>query len=349
MTEYDDDIIDEEEYGEDGEELSEEEEIDHNRRRILTAVGAGIISLPFIALGLRKGCLDWIERGEARELAEKMENHVDRQGRKLYFYDDVTEQYFLKYVMRDTNKAFPKKVKLVDGKPVKTKAWKIIEEIPEDQREIVQVEDCNGSNMYDIFYRPVKLARMAAEKMRQADELFYKANGGTAHIQFTTSFRDNLYQYRLVKKKEATGRPRVVGPVGGSRHQLGLAVDIVNFADADKWLVRSNFVGGMYGSSVNMRHNDAWHFSYDFKGYKGGKANPQARYNELIRDVTLNEEVKKSILSDLPWVGDAVKDAFYKTGEWTVIKKRYIGFLLNGKGTEAYNYGAGRIRQLLDD
>lgn len=365
MTEYDDDIFGgnqhdddperEEEGDEEGEnELEEEdydetaeEQIDHNRRKLLCALGATLFAALPIVSGVVTSCIDFAERMEARELNGLMDGKVDKQGRELYFYDDVTEQFLLRYAMRDTHKAFPERVKLKNGKPILSKAYKIVTEIPASERKIVHAVNCNGQEMYDMYYRPIELAKMAADKLKQADELLYNATEGSEHIMFTTSFRDNLFQYRLFKRKEETGRPRRVGPVGGSRHQLGLAVDVINWVEAEKWLVRSKFVGGMYGSGAGMRHDDAWHFSYDFRGYKKGKEKPQSRYNELVRDVVLNEEVKDSWMDDLPLVGDALKDAFYNSSEWVIIKKRYGGFLIHGEGTEAYNYGVGKIKELL--
>lgn len=71
MPENPDDYINNEEHteGDDSELSSEEgeEEIDENKRRLLCGLGALAISLPFLALGIRKSCLGLDERKTSKE------------------------------------------------------------------------------------------------------------------------------------------------------------------------------------------------------------------------------------------------------------------------------------------
>ncbi len=59
-----DDYINDEEY-------LEEEEVDENKRRILCAIGAMTISLPFLALGIRKALMDFGKEDEDNKKGKK--------------------------------------------------------------------------------------------------------------------------------------------------------------------------------------------------------------------------------------------------------------------------------------
>ena len=305
-----------------------------DRREFLYRGGAILASLGLLVLGSRKACIEYLEKEKARKLATKLEAKVDKEGRKLYFKDDVTGNHLQRYRMKWDKKA--KEVRVVldeSGKPIYSNAWNIVKKFPEEERELVHAVNCHGKRMLDWHGRPVIVAKFVAERLKKADEMLWNSEEDykdKQHIKIVTSFRSNLYQQRLynervIKRKQEGKKPWITAKVGRSRHELGFAVDVKNWAEAQPYLARAGLVGGMYSTDSDMWYGDACHFSADLKGYTLGK------YNELYMD-------------DF----DLTKEYDWFSTEFATVKWRLGKFKIYGAGTEAHHYARGFLDKIAD-
>jgi hypothetical protein len=101
-----------------------------------------------------------------------------------------------------------------------------------------------------IGNKPITVSSTIADKLARADEEFFKDTG--KHIQINQSYRTNAQQAELYKRLSAKGAR--VAPPGKSFHEKGLAVDVTNWQEAQKYLNK-------YGL-VNPMSDDKGHFSY---------------------------------------------------------------------------------------
>ncbi|MFH1012741.1 MAG: hypothetical protein V1760_03265 [Candidatus Peregrinibacteria bacterium] len=100
---------------------------------------------------------------------------------------------------------------------------------------------------------PVKLKQSVLEKLVRADEKFFWATG--RHLVIGMDFRKNEHQwsmYDMMNKEKG----RKAAPPGMSFHEIGQAVDIQNWEEAQDYLIAEGFVGGKIGLV-----EDQWHFS----------------------------------------------------------------------------------------
>lgn len=107
-----------------------------------------------------------------------------------------------------------------------------------------QIQDVN------LGGKTAKVAGTIADKLASADRDFYEATG--QHLQVNQSFRTHEEQAALYKELSAKGAR--VAPPGKSFHEKGLAVDVTNWKDAEKYLRK-------YGL-VNDLSDDRGHFSF---------------------------------------------------------------------------------------
>jgi len=89
-----------------------------------------------------------------------------------------------------------------------------------------------------------------ADKLAMADKEFYEDTG--KHLQINQSYRTREQQAKLYEELSKKGAQ--VAPPGKSFHEKGLAVDVTNWKEAEKYLNKQGL--------VNPMSNDKGHFSY---------------------------------------------------------------------------------------
>lgn len=95
----------------------------------------------------------------------------------------------------------------------------------------------------------VNVDESIASKLAMADRDFFKATG--RHLQVNQSFRTSGEQARLYNELSAKGAR--VAPPGSSFHEKGLAVDVTNWQEAERYLRKYGF--------QNELEDDKGHFS----------------------------------------------------------------------------------------
>lgn len=107
-----------------------------------------------------------------------------------------------------------------------------------------------------IGNKVVKVSGQIKDRLARADADFFKATG--QHIQINQHYRTRAEQEKLYKELSKKGAR--VAPPGKSFHEKGLAVDVTNWKEAEKYLRK-------YGL-VNELADDKGHFSFgEFKTY----------------------------------------------------------------------------------
>ena len=101
----------------------------------------------------------------------------------------------------------------------------------------------------DIGNKSVQIDSSIKLALESADEQFFKATG--EHIQISESFRTRERQEELFKKLSLTGGR--VAPPGSSFHEKGLAIDVINWREAEPFLRKLGF--------KNDLADDKGHFS----------------------------------------------------------------------------------------
>jgi hypothetical protein len=109
----------------------------------------------------------------------------------------------------------------------------------------------NGSIVnISVNNKPITVSQTIADKVAKADADFYKATG--KHLQINQSYRTAEQQAKLYAELKPKGAQ--VAKPGTSFHEKGLAIDVTNWQEAEKYLRK-------YGL-VNPMSNDKGHFSY---------------------------------------------------------------------------------------
>src|SRR5581483_6212431 len=86
-------------------------------------------------------------------------------------------------------------------------------------------------------------------KLQAADAAMFEKKH--EHIKVTYGFRSNLLQYELYQQLNGHGK---VAPAGMSFHESGMAVDLSNWRDAQRFMIEAGFVGGCYGIEEDLVH-----------------------------------------------------------------------------------------------
>lgn len=106
-----------------------------------------------------------------------------------------------------------------------------------------------GEFVRDLRGRPVFLRQSIRDRLSRADDAMFKAKG--RHVVVNYGFRSNALQAELYEK--IAGKGKVAG-VGRSFHEGGLALDVSNWHDAQRFMIEAGFVGGCYGIEEDMVH-----------------------------------------------------------------------------------------------
>jgi hypothetical protein len=145
-----------------------------------------------------------------------------------------------------------------------------------------------GNYAKDLKGRPVFVRESIRDKLLSADAAMFKAK--KEHIRINYGFRSNVLQQELFQKLSGKGK---VAPPGMSFHETGMAVDLGNWQDAQKFMIEAGFVGGCYGIE-----EDLVHYSID--------EITKASDFSAFRRCTL-KEIPKHILEGAKKVGGGVK------------------------------------------
>jgi hypothetical protein len=149
----------------------------------------------------------------------------------------------------------------------------------------------DGKNAKDLRGHTVFLRQTIRDKLLAADAAMFKNKG--QHLQVNYGFRSNALQYELFQ--ELNGHGKVAQP-GMSFHETGMAIDLQNWRDAQRYMIEAGFVGGCYGIEEDLVHYsiDEVTKSSDFQAFKR---------------CTL-KEIPKDILKGVKGVGDVITSHF---------------------------------------
>jgi len=289
-----------------------------------------------LAVGLGIQCLENMTVEEEKTRVSDLENRLatekDKLGELKYIKDPVTGNYFQQ----------------------NSKFWKWLEAIDKEERRLMYIKDNqgqwelsespDGKEIVDAEGRPIRLAKMFAEKLIKADKIMFEKEG--KHIQIRSSFRtfteqDVARETATTEKIKKGQNPTQAAEVGHSFHEAGFAIDVVNWigldgiklTGAEYYLVRAGLIGGMYTSgkewvqhvqkdgsykmeNVYFRNEDANHFSY----------------GELKLDIALTKDEeggdgkKKDKRGTLTKIWDWSKDAGKDLSEFGIVAKRIAEF-----------------------
>jgi hypothetical protein len=145
-----------------------------------------------------------------------------------------------------------------------------------------------GRYVKDLKGRPVFVRQSIRDKLLKADAAMFKEK--KAHLQITYGFRSNALQLELYRKLAGKGK---VAPIGLSFHEAGMAVDVANWQDAQKFMIEAGFVGGCYGIEEDLVH------------YSINEITKASNFSAFKR-CTL-KEIPKHILEGVKKVGGGVK------------------------------------------
>lgn len=109
------------------------------------------------------------------------------------------------------------------------------------QENIKYVKDMRGQT---VFVR-----QSIRDKLALADAAMFKNK--QQHISVTYGFRSNELQQELFLKLSGKSK---VAPAGESFHETGMALDIANWHDAQRYMIEAGFVGGCYGIEEDLVH-----------------------------------------------------------------------------------------------
>jgi hypothetical protein len=107
----------------------------------------------------------------------------------------------------------------------------------------------NGRYVTDLRGAPVFVRQSIRDRLLKADEAMFKAK--QKHVVINYGFRSNTLQAELYRKIKGTGK---VAEVGRSFHEAGLALDLGNWHDSQRYMIEAGFVGGCYGIEEDMVH-----------------------------------------------------------------------------------------------
>jgi len=145
----------------------------------------------------------------------------------------------------------------------------------------------DGENARDLRGHTVFLRLTIRDKLLAADSAMFKSKG--KHLQVNYGFRSNALQYELYQEINGHGK---VAQAGMSFHETGMAIDLQNWRDAQRFMIEAGFVGGCYGIE-----EDLVHYSID--------EITKSSNLEAFKRCTL-KEIPKDILKGLGKVGGAI-------------------------------------------
>jgi hypothetical protein len=106
-----------------------------------------------------------------------------------------------------------------------------------------------GHYVKDLKGRPVFVRQSIRDRLLLADAAFFKDK--KEHLKINYGFRSNSLQQELFQKLSGKGK---VAPAGMSFHETGMAIDLANWRDAQKFMIEAGFVGGCYGIEEDLVH-----------------------------------------------------------------------------------------------
>ena len=107
----------------------------------------------------------------------------------------------------------------------------------------------NGKYVKDLRGQTVFLRQSIRDKVEAADLAMYQHK--KAHLKINYGFRPNVLQEELYRKLNGHAK---VAPAGMSFHETGMAVDLGNWRDAQRFMIEAGFVGGCFGLEEDMVH-----------------------------------------------------------------------------------------------
>jgi hypothetical protein len=125
-------------------------------------------------------------------------------------------------------------------------AAKVLAKTPDEDLVAVSI---GGKYMRDLRGRPVFLRRSIRTKLLAADAAMFEEK--KQHIIVNYGFRSNAVQRELFEK--LSGKGKVASP-GESFHETGMALDVSNWRDAQRYMIDAGFVGGCYGIEEDLVH-----------------------------------------------------------------------------------------------
>ena len=122
-----------------------------------------------------------------------------------------------------------------------------------------------GKYAKDLRGHTVFLRQTIRDKLLTADAAMFKNKG--QHLKINYGFRSNELQYELYQ--EINGHGKVAQP-GMSFHETGMAIDLQNWRDGQRYMIEAGFVGGCYGIEEDLVHYsiDEITKSSDFQAFK---------------------------------------------------------------------------------
>jgi hypothetical protein len=151
----------------------------------------------------------------------------------------------------------------------------------------------NGRYLKDLKGQTIFLRESIRDKLLKADEAMFAKK--REHIVVTYGFRSNALQRELFQKLNGVGK---VAPPGGSFHETGMALDLQNWRDAQRFMIEAGFVGGCYGIEEDLVH------------YSIGEITKASNMSAFKR-CTL-KEIPENILKGVKKVGSMTGSAFGK-------------------------------------
>jgi len=154
----------------------------------------------------------------------------------------------------------------------------------------------NGRYAKDLRGHTVYLRQTIHDTLLTADTAMFKAKG--QHLQVNYGFRSNELQAELFQ--QISGHGKVAQP-GMSFHETGMAIDLQNWREAQRYMIEAGFVGGCYGIE-----EDLVHYSID-EVTKSSNV-------EAFKRCTL-KEIPKDILKGAGKVGGAITGIFHRKNQ----------------------------------
>ncbi|MCX6552078.1 MAG: M15 family metallopeptidase [Acidobacteria bacterium] len=116
------------------------------------------------------------------------------------------------------------------------------------QEDLVPVE-IGGAYVKDLRGGTVFLRESIRARLLAADQALFKK--AQKHLVITYGFRSNTLQQELFNQLHGKGK---VAQAGESFHEAGMAVDLSNWREAQRFMIEAGFVGGCYGIEEDLVH-----------------------------------------------------------------------------------------------
>ena len=151
----------------------------------------------------------------------------------------------------------------------------------------------NGRYLKDLKGQTIYLRASIRDKLLEADAAMFAKK--PEHLVVNYGFRSNALQRELFQKLNGVGR---VAPPGGSFHETGMALDLQNWHDAQRFMIEGGVVGGCYGIEEDLVH------------YSIGEITKASNMSAFKR-CTL-KEIPQNILKGMKKIGSVTGGAFGK-------------------------------------